>query len=32
MLTERKLLIFVTAAFTALLIFTVVRDELACPF
>lgn len=32
MSTERKLTAFIVIMFTALLVFTVIKDELACPF
>ena len=32
MSTERKLTAFIVVMFTALLVFTVIKDELACPF
>lgn len=32
MSSERKLLIFIAVVFTALLVFTVIRDELTFPF
>lgn len=32
MSTERKLTVFIVVMFTALLIFTIIKDELACPF